>query len=142
MTLCEKAFEIAHGEIGVKEEEGPLNNGRIIQYHKACDSKYTSDSISWCSSFINFCLQQAGGRGTRSAMARSFLSWGKKVTKPKAGDLVIFSRGTDGISGHVGFYVKESKSHISVLGGNQSDAVNISSYAKTRVLGFRRSLDG
>lgn len=142
MILVKRAYEIAKGELGQKEIDGPGNNKRIVQYHSACDSKYTSDSIAWCSAFVNWCIQSAGGKGTRSAMARSWLAWGRGVAKPTEGDIVVFKRGTDGISGHVGFYVRESKTNIWVLSGNQSNAVNISPYSKTRVLGYRRSLDG
>jgi len=142
MTLCEKAFEIAKKEIGITEVAGKANNPRIILYHKACDSGFTSDEIPWCAAFMNWCLQKAGGRGTRSAMARSFLAWGKKVTTPKPGDLVVFKRGDDGISGHVCFFVSETKLSVKVLAGNESDSVSYAVYSKSGILGYRRSLDG
>jgi len=142
MILCEKAFEIAKKEIGVTKIDGKENNPRILLYHKACDSVFTSDEIPWCAAFMNWCLQKAGGRGTRSAMARSFLAWGKKVLKPKPGDLVVFKRGSDGISGHVAFYVSETKTSVKVLGGNQYSSVSIILMDKADILSYRRSLDG
>lgn len=142
MTLCENAFSIAQKELGISEVPGVGNNPRILLYHKACDSAFTSDSVPWCAAFMNWCLQQAGGKGTRSAMARSFLAWGKKVTIPKPGDVVVFKRGTDGISGHVAFFVSATERSIKVIGGNQSNAVTYTTLNKTNLLGYRRSLDG
>jgi hypothetical protein len=39
--------------------------------------------------------------------------------------------------GHVGFYAGTEGSKVLVLGGNQSDEVNISRYPKNRILGIR-----
>lgn len=145
MSLILKAFEIAKTQLGVKEVPGDGNSTKVLEYHKATDLKATSDSVPWCSAFVNWCVQKAGGKGTRDAMARSWLNWGKKAASPQAGDIVVFSRGTDGASGHVAF-VYETPSvmnpMIKVLGGNQDDMVCIKSYARARVLGYRRSLDG
>jgi hypothetical protein len=57
----------------------------------------------------------------------------------QTGDIVIFSRGSKSWQGHVGFFVKTAGAMIEVLGGNQSDAVNIQRYAKSRLLGVRRA---
>lgn len=141
MRLIERAYEIAKKEIGTEEQQGEGNNPRVIEYHSSCDSDFTSDAIPWCSAFANFCMQKAGGKGTRSALARSWLAWGRKIFKPHPGCIVIFERGTDGISGHVGFYVKETATNIHVLGGNQGDSVNVSAYSKKRILGYRTSKD-
>jgi hypothetical protein len=37
----------------------------------------------------------------------------------------------------VGFYVRETARYVFLLGGNQSNAVNIAAYPKTRVIGYR-----
>jgi len=141
VRLIEIAYSLAKKEIGVKELDGDLNSPRILTYHSYVKGEFTSDSIPWCSSFVNYCMQVAGGMGTKSAMARSWLAWGKKISTPHEGCVVVFARGTDGISGHVGFFVKESKTNIWVLGGNQEDAVNISAYSKSKFLGYRTSKD-
>lgn len=98
-----------------------------------------------CSSFMNWCIQSAGGKGTRNAMARSWLNWGKTVLTPKEGDTVIFSSPLRGPSaGHVAFYVSHVPvaGYIKVLGGNQQDAVSYELYPTANVLGYRRSTDG
>ena len=36
----------------------------------------------WCADFMNFVLRKAGGKGTHSRAARSFLQYGKKLDGP------------------------------------------------------------
>lgn len=142
--LIEKAYEIAKKEIGVSEVNGAKDNPKIIEYLKAVDFNEEitlHDEIPWCSSFVNWCLQQAGGKGTRNSMARSFLSWGNETKDPKEGDLVIFKRTGSPWMGHVAFVVEVGPLFVKCLGGNQSDRVCIDSYRKTRVLCYRTSKD-
>ena len=144
MRLIEKAFEIATKEIGVHETGH--NNPRIVEYLKCTDldESELEEGTAWCSAFINFCIQSAGGKGTRNAMARSFLHWGKKLDQPEKGCIVVLWRGSIyGDSGHVAFFIgySQDKSMISLLGGNQDNAVEIKEYPSNRVLGFRTSKD-
>lgn len=75
--------------------------------------------------------------GTRSALARSFAIFADKATDPKEGDIVVFARGSDGVSGHVAYLVKRGVTFCNVLGGNQSNQVCYSDYARARVLSYR-----
>ena len=80
------------------------------------------------------CGEALGFAGSNSASARSWLHWGKSLAVPRRGCIVVFSR--DG-GGHVAFYVRSEGAEHLVLGGNQSNQVNIAGYARGRVLGFR-----
>ena len=132
-------YALAVKEIGVKEIPGSKHNARILEYHSAVSMKATADEVSWCSAFVNWCLKRGNVRGTNLANARSFLSWGKKVTDPKKGDICVFWRGAqDSWQGHVGFYAGETKSAIIVLGGNQGNEVCYKKYPKSQLLEFRR----
>ena len=115
-------------EIGVEEVKGKEHNPRILEYHQATTLKATDDETAWCSSFVNWCVKMSGHKGTKSASARSWLKWGKPLKEPKEGCIVILKRGNSSWQGHVGFYVGTSGSHILILGGNQGNEVNISSY--------------
>lgn len=99
------------------------------------------EHTAWCAGFINSVLAQNGIEGTRSLAARSFLDWGEEVTDPMDGDIVVISRGDpNGWQGHVGiFQGYDENGNIRILGGNQSDSVNIQSYPAERLLGFRRA---
>jgi hypothetical protein len=65
--------------------------------------------------------------------ARNWLHFGVQTT-PVYGAIVVFSRGN---GGHVGFVVGEDNTDYYVLGGNQSDSVNIVRISKSRLLGCR-----
>ena len=94
---------------------------------------------AWCAAAVNSSLAQSGYKGTGSDMARSFMNWGEATTEPKVGDIAVFSRGDPkGPYGHVGYFQGyDDKGNIKVLGGNQGNGVNVSSFPKDRLLGFR-----
>lgn len=139
--LHKKMLDIATKEIGVKEIDGSGENKRILEYHKCTTLKATSEEVPWCSAFVNWVCAQIPVPGTNNAMARSWLLWGKPVTEPMAGDIVVFSRGNDGVSGHVAFLAETPGSmdlFVKVLGGNQTNSVCVQKYLRARVLGYRR----
>ena len=137
------ALEIALNEYGTKEGDGAANNPEVMKYfHEAGFSEVAADEVSWCAAFVNWCQLKAGRNGTASLAARSFLQWGEKVTDPQLGDIAVFWR-TNPASwqGHVGFFIKRDGTNVWVLGGNQSNQVNILPYAGNQLLGYRRAKD-
>lgn len=130
-------FEIALKDIRVHETPGPEATARIAEYHKHTSLKATSDEISWCASSLNCWLEEAGFKGTGSAAARSFLSWGKEIKVPIEGCIVVLRRGNNPEQGHVGIYAGESPGLVRVFAGNQSDKVCYSRFPKKDVLGYR-----
>lgn len=74
--------------------------------------------------------------GTRSAAARSWVGFGVKTKTPKEGDMVVFSRGNNGWSGHIAWFISRGVYSVTHLGGNQSNTVNISSTSRARVLAY------
>lgn len=125
---------IAEGELGERETPGAGDSPRILEYHASTTLGARDDAVAWCSSFVNFCVTRAGVAGTNSAWARSWATWGRKIGEPVPGCIVVFRRGT---GGHVAFFVSRTASTIRVLGGNQSDQVNISNYPADRLIGYR-----
>jgi uncharacterized protein (TIGR02594 family) len=140
-SINQKAFEIMKKEIGVCEGHLDQNNPRILEYHATTTLKADSDKIPWCSSFMNWCILQAGGEPTGSALAKSWLSWGVRAKRPVPGDIVVLKRGTNGVFGHVGFLanpINPLVPWIYVLGGNQGDRVCVKIYSKFNVIDYRR----
>lgn len=128
---------IAIREIGVKAFPGNGDNPRIVEYLQSTTLEpplASNDETFWCSAFANWCMERAGFEGTDSAWARSWLNWGKAISRPKRGCVTVFRRGS---GGHVGFFIRQTATTVIVLGGNQSEAVKVSSYAKSSLLGYR-----
>ena len=134
---------IAYHELGQHEIPGSQENKRINDYHAATTLGRVSEKWAWCSSFVNWVMEKAGFDPTRSAAAKSWLKWkgGRLLNlakeKPQRGDIVVFHRGKKW-QGHVGFYIDETRSGINVLGGNQHDEVNISTYSPKKLAGVIR----
>jgi len=127
---------IARGEIGVAEVPGAGTSARITEYHATTHGGPETDSVPWCSSFVNFCIIRAGLSGTQSKMARSWMTWGRDAGAFVPGCIVVLQRGT-APKGHVGFCVEAGGGIVKLLGGNQSDTVNIATFDASRVLARR-----
>lgn len=125
---------------GEKEDTRPgKSNPVVLSWLQSILSWVTDDEVSWCAAFVNGVCRESGVHGSGRADARSFLYVGSEVTNPIPGDIVVFWRGSkDSWKGHVGIFIRETSDQIYVLGGNQSNQVNISAYPKFRLLGYRR----
>ncbi len=130
-------LEVAKKELGVTEVAGVDHNERILEYQETTSVGTSDDETPWCSSFVNWCMKQAGIAGTGSALARSWLPWGHELNVPRLGCVVVFNRPPDPKQGHVAFFLDTKDTDIEVLGGNQGDAVSIQKYPKARVLSYR-----
>ena len=136
-----RPLDIALNQYALKEIKGKEDNPLIIEMFNALgfDGKELKDETSWCAAFANWCLKVGGYQYTGKLNARSFLDLPGETDKPELGDIVIFWRESpDSWKGHVGFYIKERDGWIHTLGGNQSNQVKVSAYAKGRLLGYRR----
>lgn len=136
-------IKIAAGELGVSEIQGPGSNERIMTYAKETgfDSWYKDDDTAWCSLFMNWVALKSGMERTGQGRAESWLQAGKTVSFPEPGDIALFSSQAGGTNvTHVGIYMGYShdKERIYVLGGNQSNAVNISGFKADKLVQFRR----
>lgn len=120
---------------GLSEIKGKNHAPEILEMWRALGLPYRDDETPWCAAFVGFALEASGITSTRSAWARSYEGWGVKLDWPTVGCVVTFKR--DG-GGHVGFVTGiDQGGNLMVLGGNQSDAVNIKPFSKSRVTAYR-----
>lgn len=135
------AYELAKKEVGTVEwSKG--DNPKVVAYFKDSGNETVSnDETAWCAAFVGAMLARSGVKGTGSLLARSYLDWGLPVAldNAKPGDIAVFKRGNSTWQGHVAFFVADKGKTIDVLGGNQSNAVNIKGYAASQLLGIRRA---
>jgi uncharacterized protein (TIGR02594 family) len=131
-------MQVAQKELGVRTFPPGECNPRIVEYHALTNIRGYDDKASWCSSFVNWSLAQVGISGTGSALARSWLEWGKPLEHPELGCIAVLSREEpDGWKGHVGFFLRFEGDRIYLLGGNQLEEVREHFYPRSVVLGYR-----
>lgn len=141
--------------IGTKEIKGSLHEAKIITLIKSAEKATNqnlswlfgkdksgktayNDETAWCGSFLAGIFTNVGlGHKIPKDFyrAKAWEASGTKLTKPAYGCVVTFTR--DG-GGHVGIVVGITKAgYLKVLGGNQSDAVNIADFDPKRVSSYR-----
>lgn len=142
------AFDLAMRFAGTKEIAGIASNPMILAMLRLDQTWPANDEVPWCSAFINFIAHLIRLPRSKSLRARSWLNVGTPIllNQAEAGfDVVILKRGAgkqpgpDVIDapGHVGFFAgRDSK--VLLLGGNQSDGVNVASFLIADVIGVRR----
>ena len=90
----------------------------------------------WCADFMNFVLHKAGGKGTKSRAARSFLEFGKKLDGPRVGAIAIMYRKGPN-SGHVGVVRgTDGQGNPIIVSGNHGPTVTQSIYPKAKVMAY------
>jgi len=135
-----KWVEIARKDeaAGVAEIPGGADHPRIVEYNRYVKYGTPGDDEAWCAKCVNAWFEEAGIKGTNSARARWFETWGVALHSPIPGCVVVYWRGNPNSgSGHVHLYEREDETHIYGRGGNQSNKVCVAPYEKDRVLCFR-----
>lgn len=137
----------AQSYLGLREISGSEHEPGVVEFFADSGNAWVKDDeTAWCGAFVGAVFARIGrpdirppGEKANALRARAWLNVGTPVGTPRLGDLVIFWRGSKGgASGHVGFYMGEEGNNILVLGGNQSNRVQISKYSNSRLLGYRR----
>lgn len=129
---------VARRYLGTQEKPGKANNPVIVKWFADSNSPHIKDdATAWCAAYVGGVLKEAGYTGSGSVAARSYLNWGKPISKPRVGAITVFKRGNSSWQGHVAFFLRDLGTHIEVLGGNQSNKVSIARYKKADLLGYR-----
>jgi uncharacterized protein (TIGR02594 family) len=76
----------------------------------------------WCARFMNMVLERAGHRGTGSDLARSFASYGQRISGPQIGAIAVMGRRG---GGHVGVVsgIDAAGNPILISGNNRNRVV-------------------
>lgn len=126
---------------GTLEKPGSGNNPLILAWAKECQiPEYKSDATAWCGLAVSVAALRAAWPHKplgNALWARNWAEWEALAKTPKLGDVLVFSRGT---GGHVGLYVGQDDTCFHVLGGNQSDAVNIKRIDRSRLIAARHPI--
>lgn len=143
------AYWLAERYVGTREIPGTLHHPAIMAMLTLDMAWPEADEVPWCSAFTNWIAWHLRLPRSKSLLARSWLGVGTPALIADVGfDVVVLQRGggdqpgpeNQTAPGHVGFFAGMDEDRVLVLGGNQNDAVNVSSYPRSRILGIRRLL--
>lgn len=126
---------------GTLEAPGRADNPEILAWAHEINRNGTTwisnmferggDAVPWCGLFMGAVAHRAGKPIPANPLrAMAWAGWGSPVAVPELGDVLTFTRSG---GGHVGLYVGEDAQTYHVLGGNQSDSVNITRIRKSRL---------
>jgi uncharacterized protein (TIGR02594 family) len=107
-------LEVAQRERGVRQDTPrQYEYMRVLNAHEFITATATG---GWCGAFAKWALLQAGYQAPKSLDVHDWLTYGQPVTKPRAGDLVVFRK-------HVAFYVAHLwfNGQVLILGGAQAE---------------------
>lgn len=142
-TKYEKLLAKALSQVGQREISGSADNKQILEYFTATHfepepGEKLHDEVPWCAAFANWCLREIGEKGTGSAAAASFDTWGVRLEKPIPGCIVCIEHLDE-------FGKKNHKRHVTIykgnqdicVGGNQGNMVCVKSYVPREINQYR-----
>ena len=115
--------------------QGFGGSGLVAEARRYLGGNPTGRSSLWCGHFMNLVLQRSGMRASQSNTARSFASYGRRVSGPQVGAIAVMSRGKRG--GHVGVVsgIDRSGNPI-VISGNHGGRVAEAVYPRGRIFAY------
>jgi uncharacterized protein (TIGR02594 family) len=94
----------------------------------------TSRGSLWCARFMNMVLQHSGYHGTGSDLARSFASYGQRVSGPQIGAIAVMGRRG---GGHVGVVSGiDAGGNPIVVSGNNGNRVREAPISRARIYAY------
>lgn len=132
--------DIARQHLGKREVPGAKTAPFIGRWLNTLGAWWSDDETPWCGVFAAGCLVDAGYQKPKQwYRALAYLNYGVACPTATFGCIAVFDGGPKRPgAGHVGFAVGvDERGRIMVLGGNQSDAVTIAPFDRSRLRGLR-----
>jgi uncharacterized protein (TIGR02594 family) len=137
-------LDIAESYIGLKEIKGVGHNPTILGWLRDFGKNIgrwgrSRDETPWCAVFVSHCLHAAGMQTTESALAASYVTYGRPSKFIPGAVIVIKPKksGPDKSTGsragnHTGFLLRVTKTHYYIVAGNQGNRVSRKWFSKKR----------
>jgi uncharacterized protein (TIGR02594 family) len=94
----------------------------------------TSRGSLWCARFMNMVLERSGHHGTGSDLARSFASYGQRLSGPQIGAIAVMGRRG---GGHVGVVSGiDANGNPIVVSGNNGNRVREAPVSRGRIYAY------
>ncbi len=130
-------LDVGLKDVGLREVPGKATAPRIAGWLMSLKAWWLDDETPWCGVAVAAWMREANVTALplHWYRARGWLDWGIALDRPVRGCVVVCERGA---SGHVGLVTGyDAAGKLLVLGGNQGNAVNVSAFETSRVLGYR-----
>lgn len=134
MASVESVLNIARGEIGYSRYNDPEKGSKYGRWYAKMtgESYFGENGVPYCAMFVSWVFAGAGqaAPGLPGSYCPYIVNAGKKagatvpVRNARAGDIVLFDWGGDGVSDHVGIVENNNGNYLTCIEGNTSAASN------------------
>jgi len=119
---------------GVAASGGFGSSNIVAEARRYLGGNPTGRGSLWCARFMNMVLQQAGYHGTGSDMARSFASYGQRISGPQVGAIAVMGRRG---GGHVGIVSGiDAEGNPVMISGNNGNRVREAPVSRGRIYAY------
>ena len=130
----------AYASVGPDEFSGGTMSGGFGSSDLVSEARHylggnpTGRGSLWCARFMNMVLERTGHHGTGSDMARSFASYGQRVSGPEVGAIAVMGRGG---GGHVGIITGiDANGNPIMISGNNGNRVREAPISRGRIYAY------
>lgn len=145
-----KWLQIAVAEYTQQKKLRSRYSNRIGQYLSSVAdmpaNTLPTTQVPWSAHFINWVIEKANLVGTDNSRPEAWLNWGKPITGPVRGSVVVATTtprtqtasavGNDGYK-IVGVLLVETPNYVILLAGDVVSALDLIAFPKSNVLGYR-----
>jgi uncharacterized protein (TIGR02594 family) len=120
---------------GMASSGGLGSSSLVAEARRYLGGNPTGRGSLWCARFMNMVLQRSGYHGTGSDMARSFASYGQRVSGPEIGAIAVMGRRGGG--GHVGVVSGiDARGNVILVSGNNGNRVREAPVSRGRIYAY------
>jgi uncharacterized protein (TIGR02594 family) len=119
---------------GMAASSGFGSSNVVAEARRYIGGNPTGRGSLWCARFMNMVLQHSGYHGTGSDLARSFASYGQRVSGPQIGAIAVMGRRG---GGHVGVVSGiDPQGNPIVVSGNNGNRVREAPISRGRIYAY------
>jgi uncharacterized protein (TIGR02594 family) len=121
--------------VGGESMSGGFGSSNVVaEARRYLGGNPTGRGSLWCARFMNMVLEHSGYHGTGSDMARSFASYGQRVSGPQVGAIAVMGRRG---GGHVGVVSGiDASGNPIVVSGNNGNRVREAPISRGRIYAY------
>jgi uncharacterized protein (TIGR02594 family) len=113
---------------------GGFGSNVVAEARRYIGGNPTGRGSLWCARFMNMVLEHSGYRGTGSDLARSFASYGQRVSGPQVGAIAVMGRRG---GGHVGIITGiDASGNPIMISGNNGNRVREAPVSRGRIYAY------